>query len=494
MADASGAAAAEVAEVSYTGTALEPVIQAIKQKIGGKESCETYIFEAPNPTISPKEKSGPSSSRFNPPSVDLFKAWGCTIIVLSWQTFFKDHVPEKFKCVKGCGKFTVVRNGWYAKLVSLVLGLHRPLFILSQDYRCKDCHAKLDGKGGFGSTLYLAHKEEIRAQLRPFILHQLPIGFSETCVPVERSLLDLLEILAPEAIGFPRIARLVKELHTLAEKRRELVYYDYQLELKAKRAEDEVKRQKGIGKFFQASVQQAGSGAAEQPVQAWAMGKRVPDWVAGSALLSSLFLQQAAAKMPEYSRQMALVRGECVGMDHFHKLMRRIRGMEGQRVLDATLTMMTETGEVATSLWTHNASLEVVRDNLHQIHERMVLLGRAPRLLFCDWPEVMGPFFKDLWPCLEVYLMDILHAIMRVTKHIPDDHPFRGWFQGKLSEAIFIKNQADLVDIIKELDIKGKTLADKAGKNALRRCRKSVPPPEVLLARLQVCTLPEDLN
>lgn len=49
-----------------------------------------------------------------------------------------------------------------------------------------------------------------------------------------------------------------------------------------------------------------------------------------------------------------------------------------------------------------------------------------PRALFCDWPEVMGPFFTNIWPGLETYLMDILHAIMRVIKHIPEDHPFRG--------------------------------------------------------------------
>ncbi|GAQ91599.1 hypothetical protein KFL_008150020 [Klebsormidium nitens] len=396
--------------------------------------------------------------------------------------FFKGFVPEKFTCVRGCGRATVVRNGWYSKLVR-ALGLHRPLFILSQDYRCKDCHAKPDGKGGYGSTLYLAHSSEIRNQLRPFIKDQLPIDFTETGVPVERSLQDLIHFLAPEAVGFPRIARLVKELHVLAEKRRELVYYEYQRELKAKRAEAEAERQIGIGRFFGGT---AGGGAGiEQPVQSWAMGKRVPDWIAGPALLSSVFLQQAAANIPTYNRQMALVKGECVGVDHCHKLMRRIRGVEGQRVLEATLTMMTETGEVATSLWTHSTSLEVVKDNLRQIYERMASAGRAPRVLFCDWPEVMGPFFMGIWPGLEAYLMDILHAIMRVTKRIPEDHPFRGWLQGKLSDAIFVKNQADMVGIMKELDQKGKTLSDKSGKNALRRCRKAVPPPEVLLARLE---------
>ncbi|GAQ93228.1 hypothetical protein KFL_013750010, partial [Klebsormidium nitens] len=330
-----------------------------------------------------------------------------------------------------------------------------------------------------------SHSAEIRNQLRPFIMDQLPISFTETGVPVERSLQDLIHFLAPEAIGFPRIARLVQELHVLAEKRRELVYYQYQDELKTKRTEEEAKRQTGIGRFFSSTGERVASSGVEQPVQTWAMGKRVPDWVAGPALLSSIFLQQAAANMPTYNRQMALVNGECVGVDHCHKLMRRVRGVEGQRVLEATLTMMTETGEVATSLWTHSTSLEVVRGNLRQVYERMASLGRAPRVLFCDWPEVMGPFFMDVWPGLEAYLMDILHAIMRVTKHVPEDHPFRGWLQSKLSEAIFVKNQADLVGIMKELEQKGKTLSDKAGKNALRRCRKAVPPPEILLARLE---------
>lgn len=55
------------------------------------------------------------------------------------------------------------------------------------------------------------------------------------------------------------------------------------------------------------------------------------------------------------------------------------RGVEGQRVLEATLTMMTETGEVATSLWTHSTSLEVVKDNLRQVYQRVVSLGRAVR-------------------------------------------------------------------------------------------------------------------
>lgn len=49
-----------------------------------------------------------------------------------------------------------------------------------------------------------------------------------------------------------------------------------------------------------------------------------------------------------------------------------------------------------------------------------------PRVLFCDWPEVMGPFFMEIWPRLEGYRMDILHAIMRVTRQIAEDHPFRG--------------------------------------------------------------------
>jgi hypothetical protein len=47
-------------------------------------------------------------------------------------------------------------------------------------------------------------------------------------------------------------------------------------------------------------------------------------------------------------------------------------------------------------------------------------------VLYCDWPEVMDPFFKEIWPLLKAYLMDILHAIMRVTKHVPDDHPLKG--------------------------------------------------------------------
>lgn len=42
------------------------------------------------------------------------------------------------------------------------------------------------------------------------------------------------------------------------------------------------------------------------------------------------------------------------------------------------------------------------------------------------------------------------------------------------------------MSITKELEQKGKTLSDKAGKNALRRCRKAVPAPNVLLARLEV--------
>jgi hypothetical protein len=199
-----GAAAAEVAEVAYARTPLEPFIQSIKQKIGSKKGCDKYIFEAPNPTVSASlKKSGSSfATRYSASQVEPFKIWGCTIIVLSWQTFFKDHVPEKFKCIWGCGRATVVRNGWYSKLVR-VLGLHKPLFILSQDYHCKDCHSKPDGKGGYGSTLYLAHRVEILDQLRgSFIMDQLPVQFSETgVVPVERSLLDLLHFLAPKAIG-----------------------------------------------------------------------------------------------------------------------------------------------------------------------------------------------------------------------------------------------------------------------------------------------------
>lgn len=327
MEDGAGHAAPEVAEIAYSGTSLEPFIQSVKLKVGGREACESYIFEAPNPTISAKlEKPGPpSGSPFSAPGVEFFKAWGCTVIVLSWQTFFKGFVPEKFICVRGCGRATVVRNGWYSKLVR-ALGLYRPLFILSQDYRCKNCHAKPDGKGGYGSTLYLAHSAEIRNQLRPFIMDQLPIDFTETGVPVERSLQDLIHFLAPEAVGFPRIARLVNELHVLAEKRKELVYYEFQGELKAKRTEEEAKRQTGIGRFFSGTGGgRVASSGVEQPVQTWAMGKRVPGWVAGPALLSSVFLQQAAANMPTYSRQMALVKGECVGVDHCHKLMRRVR-------------------------------------------------------------------------------------------------------------------------------------------------------------------------
>jgi hypothetical protein len=157
-------------------------------------------------------------------------------------------------------------------------------------------------------------------------MDQLPVDFTETGVPVERSLQDLIHFLAPKAIGFPRIARLVKELHVLAEKRKELVYYEYQCELKAKRAEQDAKRQNGIGRFF-GGTGGGGAGASdfEQPIQTWAMGKRIPDWIAGPLLLSSVFLQQAAANIPTYNRQMALVKGKCVGIDHCHKLMRRIR-------------------------------------------------------------------------------------------------------------------------------------------------------------------------
>lgn len=91
MEDAAEHAAAEVAEVAYSGTSLEPFTQSIKQKVGGKEACGSYIFEAPNPTISAKlEKSGPSSATsLCAPRVEPFKTWGCAVIVLSWQTFFR---------------------------------------------------------------------------------------------------------------------------------------------------------------------------------------------------------------------------------------------------------------------------------------------------------------------------------------------------------------------------------------------------------------------
>jgi hypothetical protein len=61
-----------------------------------------------------------------------------------------------------------------------------------------------------------------------------------------------------------------------------------------------------------------------------------------------------------------------------------------------------------------------------------------------------------------------------------------GWLQGRLSDAIFVKHQTDYVRILRELESKGKSLADKSGKNAMRRCRKTVPPPPVLVKRLQV--------
>lgn len=111
-------AAFDEAEVFYAGTALEPFIQKIKQKIGS-DTCSTYIFEAPNPTLSQRKNcahtSGAGANPLNPPSVDPFKAWGCSIVVLSWQTFFSHHVPDKFRCVKGRGRASVVRNGWYSK-------------------------------------------------------------------------------------------------------------------------------------------------------------------------------------------------------------------------------------------------------------------------------------------------------------------------------------------------------------------------------------------
>lgn len=208
------------------------------------------------------------------------------------------------------------------------LGLQRLLFILLQDYRCKDCHAKPDGKGGYGSTLYLAHKEEILSQLATFIRSQVPVVFSETGVPVERSLQDLVSYLAPEAVGFPSISRLVKKMHVAAEKHKEFVYYEYQIELQKKRAEEqrakEEKQKVGVAKFFvQIPRPQANTELA--PIQPWAAGKRVPDWTAGPALLSSFFLQMAAAKEPMYNRQMSLVTGEFLAVDHCHKLMRRIR-------------------------------------------------------------------------------------------------------------------------------------------------------------------------
>jgi hypothetical protein len=111
MEDAGVGAAAEVAEIAYNGTPLEPFIQSIKQKVGSKEGCDTYIFEAPNPTISSKlEKAGSSSAfRYNAPRVEPFKIWGCTVIVLSWQSFFK------IMCLKSSPAFeTVARPLWSA--------------------------------------------------------------------------------------------------------------------------------------------------------------------------------------------------------------------------------------------------------------------------------------------------------------------------------------------------------------------------------------------
>jgi hypothetical protein len=76
MDDAAEHATAEVAEVTYSGTALEPFIQSIKQKVRAKEICNSYIFDAPNPTISAKlEKLGSSSATsFRAPPVEPFKA------------------------------------------------------------------------------------------------------------------------------------------------------------------------------------------------------------------------------------------------------------------------------------------------------------------------------------------------------------------------------------------------------------------------------------
>lgn len=65
-------------------------------------------------------------------------------------------------------------------------------------------------------------------------------------------------------------------------------------------------------------------------------------------------------------------------------------------------------------------------------------LPLQPFVLYCDWPEVMGPFFKENWPLLKAYLMDILHAIMRVTKHVLDYHPYKGTSEGDL--AVMIKD------------------------------------------------------
>jgi hypothetical protein len=48
-----------------------------------------------------------------------------------------------------------------------------------------------------------------------------------------------------------------------------------------------------------------------------------------------------------------------------------------------------------------------------------------------------------------------------------------------------VKHQGDYAQIVRELESKGKSLADKSGRNALKRCRKSVPPPPVLVKRLQ---------
>lgn len=80
---------------------------------------------------------------------------------------------------------------------------------------------------------------------------------------------------------------------------------------------------------------------------------------------------------------LAVVRCISAFIECIKKALSFFRGVEGQRVLEATLTVMTETGEVATSLWTHSTSLEVVKDNLRQIYERMAAGGRPVRP-FCS--------------------------------------------------------------------------------------------------------------
>lgn len=59
----------------------------------------------------------------------------------------------------------------------------------------------------------------------------------------------------------------------------------------------------------------------------------------------------------------------------------KCRGLEGQKVLDATLTVITDTGEVATSLWSHSTSLDVVKDNLRQLYKRFLKRGCRVRTI-----------------------------------------------------------------------------------------------------------------